>query len=104
MSIERTITQLLLSILGDSQDILEKFGVSSFTLTGISHLSHLLHKHSDRLAVFEWAAFFECRALASQTFIRSNCRIPRHIENTLETAATRLRGYAATRLRGYAAT
>ena len=69
MRIERTITQLLLFILGDSQDILEKFGVSSFTLTGISHLSHLLHKLSDRLAVFEWAAFFECRALASQTFI-----------------------------------
>ena len=69
MRIERTITQLLLSILGDSQDILEKFGVSSFTLTSISHLSHLLHKLSDRLAVFEWAAFFECRTLASQTFI-----------------------------------
>ena len=72
ISVERTRTQLLLRSRGDCEKFLEKLRRSFFSLGAvlhlISHLSQLLHKLSNTLAVLEWAALFESRAVTSQAF------------------------------------
>jgi len=70
--IERTITQLPLRSRGDCKKLLEKRRRSFFSLGAvlhlISHLSQLLHELAHALAVLEWAALFESRAVTSQAF------------------------------------
>ena len=72
MGVERTLTQLLLRSCVDCEKLTEKCRRSFFSLGAvlhlISHLSQLLHELTNALAVLEWAAFFECRAVASQAF------------------------------------
>ena len=68
----RTLTQLLLRSFGDCEKLIEKRRRSLFPLGAvlhlISHLSQLLHELANALAVLEWAAIFESRAVASQAF------------------------------------
>ena len=70
ISIERTLTQLLLRSRGDCVKLLEKRRRSFLSLGAvlhlISHLSQLLNELADALAVLEWAALFESRAVTSQ--------------------------------------
>ena len=66
MCIEGAGAKLLLCIIGDGEKLLEELAISSFTLAGISHLSHLLHELSNSLAVLERAASLESGAVASQ--------------------------------------
>ena len=70
--VERTLTQLLLRSFGDCEKLTEKRRRSLFSLGAvlhlISHLSQLLHELANALAVLEWAAIFESRAVASQAF------------------------------------
>jgi len=67
MCIEGAGSKLLLFTVSDGKKLLEELAVGSFTLAGISHLSHLLHELSNGLAVLEWAASLKSGALASQT-------------------------------------
>ena len=72
MRVERTLTQLLLRSRVDCEKLTEKRRRSFFSLGAvlhlISHLSQLLHELANALAVLEWAALFESRAVASQAF------------------------------------
>ena len=72
IGVERTLTQLLLRSCGDCEKLTEKRRRSHFSLGAvlhlISHLSQLLHELDNALAVLEWAAIFESRAVASQAF------------------------------------
>ena len=66
MCIEGAGSELLLCSVSDGQKLLEELGISSCTLAGISHLSHLLHELSNRLEVLERAASLKSGAVASQ--------------------------------------
>ena len=72
IGVERTLTQLLLLSIVDFVKFTEKLPRSIFSLGAvlhlISHLSQLLHELANALAVLEWAAIFESRAVASQAF------------------------------------
>ena len=72
IGVERTLTQLLLLSIVDFVKLTEKLPRSIFSLGAvlhlISHLSQLLHELANALAVLEWAATFESRAVASQVF------------------------------------
>ena len=76
MCVERTLTQLLLRSRVDCEKLTEKRRRSFFSLGAvlhlISHLSQLLHELANALAVLEWAALFESRAVASQAFAFGN--------------------------------
>ena len=66
MCIEGAGSKLLLFTVIDFMKPLEELAISSFTLAGISHLSHLLYELPNGLAVFEWAATLKSGAVASQ--------------------------------------
>ena len=66
MCIEGAGSELLLCSVSDGQKLLEELGISSFTLAGISHLSHLLHELSNGLVVLERATSLKSGAVASQ--------------------------------------
>ena len=72
IGVERTLTQLLLLSIVDFVKLTEKLRRSIFSLGAvlhlISHLSQLLHELANALAVFEWTAIFESRAVAGQAF------------------------------------
>ena len=72
MRVERTLAQLLLRSRVDCEKLTEKRRRSFFSLGAvlhlISHLSQLLHELANALAVLEWAALFESRAVASEAF------------------------------------
>ena len=72
ISVERTRTQLLLRSHGDCEKLLKKRRRSFFSFSAvlhlISHFRQLLHELANALAVLEWAALFESRAVASQAF------------------------------------
>ena len=66
MCIEEAGSKLLLFTVIDFTKLLEELAISSFTLAGMSHLSHLLHELPNRLAVLEGAATLKSGAVASQ--------------------------------------
>ena len=66
MCIEEAGSKLLLFTVSDFKKLLEELAVSSFTLAGISHLSHLLYELPNGLAVLEWAASLKSGAVARQ--------------------------------------
>ena len=72
IGVERTLTQLFLRSCVDCVKLTEKRRRSFFSLGAIlhliSHLSQLLHELANALAVLEWAALFESRAVASEAF------------------------------------
>ena len=69
---EAALSVHILLAFTDGDNLLKELGIRSLPLTGISHLSHLLHEHSNALAVLEWAASLESWALASQTLALGN--------------------------------
>lgn len=73
MGIKRAATQLLLLIAIDDKKLFEELGMGSFSLeASVRHLGKLFDELADTRADFEWAAFFESGAVASETLALGN--------------------------------